>query len=106
MTPRTISLAGIALLLAAGIAHAAPLSAPPLIEAGVAVQVIPAADGCGFGEHRGPYGGCRINNGPRGAIRAELTGLPRGCPPGMHRGLHGTLPLLIATLIVVARGSP
>ncbi len=84
-----ISLAGAALLFAAGTANAAPLAPTPLLDSGTRARIVQVAGGCGFGEHRGPFGGCRINNGPRGAIRAQLTGLPRGCPPGQHRGFYG-----------------
>ncbi len=79
-------LAGSLMLLAAGTAQAftaAPISAAP------DASIIQVRGGCGFGEHRGPMMGCRLNNGPRGAIRRALTGAPRGCPPGRHRGPRG-----------------
>jgi len=41
--------------------------------------VITVEGGCGFGFHRGPYGGCRPNGG----------GFMRACPPGMHLGPAG-----------------
>ncbi len=80
---------GAALALIAPSAQAAPIAATPLLDKGAPTEVVLVRGGCGFGEHRGPYGGCRINNGPRGALRAATTGLPRGCPPGMHRGFYG-----------------
>lgn len=82
---------GLAVSLVLGTMGAA--SAMPLITAldnGTdGAQIIEVRGGCGFGEHRGPYGGCRINYGPRGQIRAAITGLPGGCPPGRHRGPYG-----------------
>ena len=87
----TLGRLGLAAALALGSVGAA--SAMPLIQAvddGTAqARIIEVRGGCGFGEHRGPFGGCRINNGPRGAIRAATTGLPGGCPPGRHRGPYG-----------------
>lgn len=83
---------GLAAVFALGTIGAA--SAMPLIQQAVAdgsdgARIIEVRGGCGFGEHRGPYAGCRINHGPRGRIRAATTGLPRGCPPGRHRGPYG-----------------
>lgn len=37
-------------------------------------EVIRVAGGCGFGWHRGPYGGCRPMY---------------NCPPGFHSGPYG-----------------
>jgi hypothetical protein len=37
-------------------------------------EVIRVADGCGWGFHRGPYGGCRPMY---------------NCPPGWHSGPYG-----------------
>ena len=75
-------------LATGGVASAMPLS--PAVDTGSqSAQIIEVRGGCGFGEHRGPYAGCRINNGPRGRIRASVTGLPYGCPPGQHRGPYG-----------------
>ena len=78
------------------------LIASATLLAGTAAQALPVAPlstdqasitlvrgGCGFGEHRGPYGGCRLNRGPRGAIRRAISGAPRGCPPGLIRGPRG-----------------
>ncbi len=69
-------------LLAIGEAQALPI-AP--IGGGTEGGVILARGGCGFGAHRGPYDGCRLNRGPRGALRGAITGAPRGCPPGRYR---------------------
>ena len=86
--------AGLAVALAlgtagtAGAARAMPMI-PAVDDGATDAQIIDVRGGCGFGEHRGPFGGCRINNGPRGRIRAAITGLPRGCPPGRHRGPFG-----------------
>lgn len=82
---------GLAISLVLGTAGAA--SAMPLIQAVDnsldGARIIEVRGGCGFGEHRGFFGGCRINHGPRGRIRAATTGLPGGCPPGRHRGFYG-----------------
>ena len=87
------TLGRLSLAAALTLATAGAASAMPLIQAvdnGTdQAQIIEVRGGCGFGEHRGPYGGCRINNGPRGAIRAATSGLPGGCPPGRHRGPYG-----------------
>ncbi len=71
--------------LFAGGAQAMPVT--PL--SGGEAAVVLVRGGCGFGAHRGPYGGCRLNRGPRGAIRRAMTGAPRGCPPGLYRGPRG-----------------
>jgi hypothetical protein len=78
--------AAAALLFVAGAAEALPLAAAPV--AGDPPVVL-AAQGCGFGAHRGAFGGCRLNRGPRGQIRRAITGAPRGCPPRMYRGPRG-----------------
>jgi hypothetical protein len=80
---------GVALALTGAPASALPLVSTPAVAVGNDAQLIPVRGGCGYGEHRGPLDGCRINNGPRGAIRAATTGLPGGCPPGLHRGAYG-----------------
>lgn len=69
-------------LLAGGEAQAMPM---PQLNVATDSGVILARAGCGFGAHRGPYGGCRLNRGPRGAMRQMMTGAPRGCPPGRYR---------------------
>lgn len=73
----------VAAALAAGLgmfslsaAQAVPL-APimPAVEQGApSADIIPVAQGCGAGFHRGPYGGCR----------PLYT-----CPPGWHTGPYG-----------------
>ena len=84
-------LAALALMgvLAGSQAQALPLpSAPAASTESAAITLVRA--GCGFGAHRGPFGGCRLNRGPRGAIRGALGFGPRRvCPPGMHRGFRG-----------------
>ncbi|WP_412758563.1 GCG_CRPN prefix-to-repeats domain-containing protein [Methylobacterium radiotolerans] len=72
-------------LLACGAAQAMPVA--PVAQSDASVTLV--RGGCGFGEHRGPAGGCRLNRGPRGAIRRSITGAPRGCPPWMVRGPRG-----------------
>ena len=88
---QTLGRFGLAISLVLGTAGAA--SAMPLIPAvddgSGGAQIVEVRGGCGFGEHRGPFAGCRINHGPRGRIRAATTGLPGGCPPGRHRGPYG-----------------
>ena len=79
-------IAGSVMLVAAGTAQAfqpAPIASTP------DAAIIQVRGGCGFGEHRGRFGGCRLNRGPRGAIRRAFTGAPRGCPPGLIRGRYG-----------------
>ncbi|TXN21140.1 hypothetical protein [Methylobacterium sp. WL9] len=73
-------------LFVAGQAQALPVAAGMTSLDAPVVQV---RAGCGFGAHRGPFGGCRLNRGPRGAIRQAITGAPRGCPPGLYRGPGG-----------------
>lgn len=68
---------------AAGAVQAMPIAAAPLVTP--AAPTVLVLGGCGFGEHRGFFGGCRLNRGPRGFIRRRLTGAPRGCPPGRTR---------------------
>lgn len=82
----TSTLAAAAMLLTAGAANALPLAAAP---ATGDAPVVLAAQGCGFGAHRGALGGCRLNPGPRGRMRRAITGAPRGCPPRMYRGPRG-----------------
>ncbi|MCJ2046034.1 hypothetical protein MKK58_16080 [Methylobacterium sp. J-078] len=77
---------GFATLLMAGGAQALPMPAGGI---GVDAPIVQIRGGCGFGAHRGPFGGCRLNRGPRGAIRRAITGAPRGCPPGLYRGPGG-----------------
>ncbi|MCJ2082671.1 GCG_CRPN prefix-to-repeats domain-containing protein [Methylobacterium sp. J-090] len=75
-----------ATLLVAGATQALPMTAAGI---GLDAPVVQVRGGCGFGAHRGVFGGCRLNRGPRGAIRGALTGAPRGCPPGLYRGPAG-----------------
>lgn len=74
-----------AAMLAGGAAQALPIA--PLSNGDASITLV--RGGCGFGEHRGAYGGCRLNRGPRGAIRRAISGAPRGCPPGLIRGPRG-----------------
>ena len=87
MTIKGMILAATVALMAGGAAQAAPLSPAPL--SGGEASVVLVRGGCGFGAHRGAYGGCRLNRGPRGAVRRAMTGAPRGCPPGLYRGRRG-----------------
>ena len=82
--PPMIVIASVA-MLAGGAAQALPVA--PLTTGDASITLV--RGGCGFGEHRGRFGGCRLNRGPRGAIRRSITGAPRGCPPGMIRGPRG-----------------
>lgn len=75
-----------ATLFAVGQTQALPIAPGPT---GLDAPIVLARGGCGFGAHRGPFGGCRLNRGPRGDIRRALTGAPRGCPPGLYRGPGG-----------------
>ena len=60
-----------------GAAQAMPVPA----DAGLgAAQITRVAQGCGPGMHRGPYGGCLRNYGPRGY------GPPRAYGPPRHGG--------------------
>lgn len=74
-------------LVVGGAAQAAPFAPAPLSNGDASVVLV--REGCGFGAHRGAFGGCRLNRGPRGAIRRAITGAPRGCPPGLYRGPRG-----------------
>ncbi|TXN42996.1 hypothetical protein [Methylobacterium sp. WL7] len=73
-------------LLIVGQAQALPMAGPGL---GIDAPIVQVRGGCGFGAHRGGFGECRLNRGPRGAIRRAVTGAPRGCPPGLYRGPAG-----------------
>jgi hypothetical protein len=73
-------------LLIVGQAQALPMASPG---PGIDAPIVQVRGGCGFGAHRGSFGGCRLNRGPRGAIRRAVTGAPRGCPPGLYRGPAG-----------------
>jgi hypothetical protein len=71
-------LAASALAVGLGLFAMAPSQAMPLapfVPAATAeAVVIPVAGGCGWGFHRGPYGGCRPLY---------------SCPPGFHTGPYG-----------------
>jgi hypothetical protein len=89
------------LAVAAGPASAAQALPSPGL---VAADVVPVAEGCGWGRWRGPWGGCRGSGwSPPPAYYGP--GLARsawnGCPPGFWRGpwghcrdtpYHGALP--------------
>ncbi|MBN9599881.1 MAG: hypothetical protein J0G28_09440 [Afipia sp.] len=60
-----------------------PASAMPLAPAAGTTNIIPVAQGCGPGFHRGPRGACRPNRGP---IYAPVV---RRCPPGFFVGPRG-----------------
>ncbi|WP_237480952.1 GCG_CRPN prefix-to-repeats domain-containing protein [Lichenibacterium dinghuense] len=70
-------------LIAAGGAEAMPVAGLSSVEG--AAPLVQVRGGCGFGEHRGLFGGCRLNRGWRGRLRYFRTGAPRGCPPGRTR---------------------
>lgn len=82
--PTMIVIASVA-MLASGAAQALPVAS--LSSGDTTIMLV--RGGCGFGEHRGPFGGCQLNRGPRGAIRRAISGAPRGCPPGLIRGPRG-----------------
>ena len=75
------------LLLGAAGAQAMPLDTA--LATGNDAALIQVRQGCGFGAHQGPYGGCRLNRGPRGRIRAMMGRAPRGCRPGTHPSGRG-----------------
>jgi hypothetical protein len=57
----------------AGVSAARAMPVAPM-QQGDTTQVIQVFGGCGYGWHRGPYGGCRpLYN----------------CPPGWHTGPYG-----------------
>lgn len=76
------AVAAAAMMFAAGQAQAMPMS--PAVDFGGDANLIQVRDGCGFGAHQGPAGGCRLNRGWRGHMRGSMGGAPRGCPPGTH----------------------
>ncbi len=53
--------AGAFIVLAGNSVRAAPIALP---NATPNATIIPVAEGCGVGWHRGPYGGCRRNLTP------------------------------------------
>jgi hypothetical protein len=58
----------------AGITASQAMPLGPVVDQGPSAEVILVAGGCGFGWHRGPYGGCRPMY---------------NCPPGWHSGPFG-----------------
>ena len=75
-------------LFAAGEAQALPVVPVAGTQADTGAVTL-VRQGCGFGAHRGYHGGCRLNRGPRGAIRGLLRGRPHhSCPRGTHRIRH------------------
>ena len=65
------AVASTGLLLGAGASADAGLLTPLVAGSSDTGQVTLVRAGCGFGGHRGPYGGCRANRGPRGAVFAD-----------------------------------
>jgi hypothetical protein len=58
----------------AGMTASQAMPVAPLDQQGPSADVIQVFGGCGWGGHRGPYGGCRpLYN----------------CPPGWHTGPYG-----------------
>ena len=59
----------------------------------IAIQPANAADGCGPGWWRGPWGHCRdtpyTGPLPRGGYQVEFRAADNGCPPGFWRGPYG-----------------
>lgn len=80
---KTLSIAGIigalAMVMASFDANAIPISRLSVESPDVAL----AAGGCGPGFHRGPYGACRPNVVPYGAVGVYRGGVYRG---GVYRG--------------------
>jgi hypothetical protein len=59
-----------------------------------ATSTAQARGGCGLGFHRGPYGGCRANEGPAVVVapvpgRVVIVPGGRACPVGFHLGPYG-----------------
>jgi hypothetical protein len=78
-----IGLTGLGLAMALGFAglSGAAQAMPVPADAGLGAEGITRiAQGCGPGMHRGPYGGCVRNYGPRGY------GPPRAYGPPRHGG--------------------
>lgn len=64
-------LASTGLLLGAGASAEAGLLQPLVAGPDDTAQLTLVRQGCGFGGHRGFYGGCRANFGPRGRVFAH-----------------------------------
>ena len=77
MSVRTslIALAALATIGAAGVSVSQAMPIAPLDQAQAEISIVSTtAGGCGWGMHRGPYGGCRPMF---------------NCPPGWHSGPWG-----------------
>ncbi len=71
----------IAAIAVSACAMGVPARAMPLLRTGATdTGIVQAAEGCGPGGHRGPYGRCVPN------YRRPVY---RGCPPGTHPGGYG-----------------
>mgnify|MGYP003519623904 FL=1 len=59
----------------------------------IAIAPASAAEGCGPGWWRGPWGHCRdtpyTGPLPRGGYQIEFRAADNGCPPGFWRGPYG-----------------
>lgn len=77
------------MLAFASAAQAMPLSAD--VGSASSPQVVLVAGGCGIGFHRGPYGGCRRNFGPRVPVpywRGPGWRFYHGCWRGPYGRVH------------------
>jgi hypothetical protein len=77
MSVRTslLALAALATIAVAGVSVSQAMPVAPLDQAQAEVSIVSTtAGGCGWGMHRGPYGGCRPMF---------------NCPPGWHSGPWG-----------------
>ena len=77
MSVRTslIALAALATIGVAGVSVSQAMPIAPLDQAQAEISIVSTtAGGCGWGMHRGPYGGCRPMF---------------NCPPGWHSGPWG-----------------
>lgn len=73
---------GFSFAMALGLAGGAQAMPVPGDGAPGAAGIALVAQGCGPGMHRGPYGGCRPNYGPRGYGPPRAYGPPRRLGPG------------------------
>lgn len=75
--------------------HIGPALAGALVLATslLAIEPASAAEGCGPGWWRGPWGHCRntpyTGPLPRGGYQVEFRPADNGCPPGFWRGPYG-----------------
>ena len=77
MSVRTslLALAALATIAVAGVSVSQAMPVAPLDQAQAEISIVSTtAGGCGWGAHRGPYGGCRPMF---------------NCPPGWHSGPWG-----------------